>query len=612
MKLGQVRPKALTAAALLAVDPSGLGGVWLRSGAGPQRDAWLAALRALLPESTPWLRLPLHIADERLLGGLDLTATLAAGRPVSQRGVLAQADGGFAIAAMAERLSAGTAARLAQVLDNGEVRAQRDGLALSSPARLALVALDEGLDDEALPASLADRLALHVDLDLAQGDEQAPPSAAEVASARERLARVQCPDEVLQALVAAAAAFGINSARASGFALHAARAAAALAGRDQVSAEDARVAVQCVLAPRATQCPQPQPQPQPQSESQAQAQAQAQDTEPSPAEPEPPAAPETAAQPDSADASAETTDEAPAQPEAALDEQLIDAVRAAMPAGLLALLQGGQARDRRAASAGRAGAMSASKQRGRPVGARRGEPRGGARLNLIETLRAAAPWQGLRRGLPGASAPAQAPQRVRVEKGDLHVTRFQQRRATTTVFVIDASGSAALHRLAEAKGAVELLLADCYARRDHVAVIGFRGSTAQLLLPPTRSLVRARRSLAGLPGGGGTPLAAGLDAARQLAELVRRGGATPLLVVLTDGRANIARDAQPGRERAQADALQAARALAGLGCAALLVDTSPQPSAAAQTLALAMNARYLALPYAAAQVVSNAVRAERR
>ena len=227
-------------------------------------------------------------------------------------------------------------------------------------------------------------------------------------------------------------------------------------------------------------------------------------------------------------------------------------------------------------------------------------------------MRAAAPWQRLRQGPLTATASTLAPQRVRVEKGDLHVTRFQQRRATTTVFVIDASGSAALHRLAEAKGAVESLLADCYARRDNVAVIGFRGVAAQLLLPPTRSLVRARRSLAGLPGGGGTPLAAGLDAARLLAEQVRRGGATPLLVVLTDGRANIARNAQPGRERALADALHAARTLAGLGCATLLVDTSPQPSVAAQTLALAMNARYLALPYAAAQVVSSAVRAQRR
>ena len=268
-------------------------------------------------------------------------------------------------------------------------------------------------------------------------------------------------------------------------------------------------------------------------------------------------------------------------------------------------MQGGGARERRSASAGRAGALAASKQRGRPVGARRGEPGGGARLNLMATLRAAAPWQGLRRlHQPGL-------QRVRVARDDLHVTRYQQRRATTTLFVIDASGSAALHRLAEAKGAVESLLTDCYARRDNVAVIGFRGIGAQLLLPPTRSLLRARRSLAGLPGGGGTPLAAGLDAARNLAEAVRRGGATALLVVLTDGRANIARDGQPGRERAQADALQAARSLAGLGCASLLVDTSTQPTVAAQRLAEAMNARYLALPYAAAQVVSDAVRAQR-
>ena len=115
-------------------------------------------------------------------------------------------------------------------------------------------------------------------------------------------------------------------------------------------------------------------------------------------------------------------------------------------------------------------------------------------------------------------------------------------RETTTIFVVDASGSAALHRLAEAKGAVELLLADCYIRRDQVALIAFRGSAAELLLPPTRSLARAKRSLAGLPGGGGTPLAAGLDAAFALSDSIRRKGQTPTVIVLTDGRANIARD----------------------------------------------------------------------
>ncbi len=165
-----------------------------------------------------------------------------------------------------------------------------------------------------------------------------------------------------------------------------------------------------------------------------------------------------------------------------------------------------------------------------------------------------------------------------------------------------------MHRLAEAKGAVELLLSDCYARRDRVAVIGFRGDAAQLLLAPTRSLVRAKRQLAGLPGGGGTPLADGIDAATALAATVRRGGATPLVVLLTDGRANIARGGKPGRPEATADALAAARAFRAGGTAALLIDTSPQPSEAARTLADTMSARCVALPHAAADALSNAVR----
>jgi magnesium chelatase subunit D len=200
---------------------------------------------------------------------------------------------------------------------------------------------------------------------------------------------------------------------------------------------------------------------------------------------------------------------------------------------------------------------------------------------------------------------------VIVYRDDLRVQRREQRRSTTTIFAIDASGSQAMHRLAETKGAVELLLADCYARRDRVAVIGFRGDAALLLLAPTRSLVRAKRQLAGLPGGGGTPLARGLDAARALADSVARGGSTPLVVVLTDGRANVTRLGGPGRAEATADALAAARAMAATGVAAMLIDTSPQPAVPAQALAAAMHARYLPLPHAGARAVSAAVRRER-
>lgn len=178
-----------------------------------------------------------------------------------------------------------------------------------------------------------------------------------------------------------------------------------------------------------------------------------------------------------------------------------------------------------------------------------------------------------------------------------------------TIFVVDASGSAALHRLAEAKGAIELLLADCYVRRDSVALIAFRGEKAETMLPPTRALVRARRALAGLPGGGGTPLAAAIDSANASAGEAKRRGQSAVAVFLTDGKANICRDGSADRPRAQAEAEAAARGLRIAGTRSLFIDTAPRPQPQAKMLAEAMGARYLALPNGAAEQVSQAVRA---
>jgi hypothetical protein len=100
-------------------------------------------------------------------------------------------------------------------------------------------------------------------------------------------------------------------------------------------------------------------------------------------------------------------------------------------------------------------------------------------------LRAAAPWQKLRRR-EAASSKA----RVLVRKNDFRIRRFVQRLESTTIFVVDASGSTAAQRLAEAKGAVENLLAEAYVTRARVALIVFRDKAAELLLPPTRSLSR--------------------------------------------------------------------------------------------------------------------------
>ena len=594
---------AATIAALFAVDPVGLGGVALRSPACDNRDQWLALLKSLLPSQTPLRRVPLNINDTALLGGLDLGATLQAGKPIALKGLLSQADGGVLVLAMAERMSLSSAARFGSVLDTGMVALQRDGLDTSAKASLGLVALDEGTsDDEQMPAGLADRLAFRLLMGAQDEDEEGPEwTAQEVLNARERLSQVTIDDEAVQALCAAALALGIDSLRASVFAVRVARAAAALAGSNTVEEEHTGVAARLVLAPRATRLPPAAP---PENEAQD---TPAETQEPPEPPPEPPSEPESPdAQNKDESKADDDQEEDPGLPEN-LAELVLEAAQAAIPSGLLASLKIGQLQRAQTPSSGSAGALQKNALRGRPVGARKGEPRAGQRINVLETLRAAAPWQKLRQR---QQAPAdRQKQRIVVRKEDFHVTRFRQSGQTTTVFVVDASGSSALNRLAEAKGAVELLLADCYVRRDSVAVLAFRGQTAELILPPTRSLARAKRSLAGLPGGGGTPLAHAIDAAILLADQLRKKGETPIVVVLTDGKGNIARDGRPGRAQAATDALAAATEMRLRGFSTLLVDTSPQAQDAAKNLAQAMGAQYLALPYAGANSLNQAVRA---
>jgi magnesium chelatase subunit D len=197
---------------------------------------------------------------------------------------------------------------------------------------------------------------------------------------------------------------------------------------------------------------------------------------------------------------------------------------------------------------------------------------------------------------------------VLVRRDDFRIRRLVEGAGTTTIFTVDASGSAALQRLAETKGAVELMLAESYARRDRVGVVAFRGTRAEVVLAPTRALARAKRALAALAGGGGTPLAAGLDLACVMVLAAEREGTRAAVVLLTDARANVARGGAGGRAAAEADALDAARRLRATGCAAVVVDTSPRGEPLARRLAAEMGARYEPLPYPASRRVSEIAR----
>jgi magnesium chelatase subunit D len=545
---------AVLAARLFVLAPSVFKGLTLR-GSSPAREALVAALA----EALPLRRLPGHVDDERLLGGIDLAASLPAGKPIRQTGLIEEARGAALIAGMAERMEAGVAGRLAQALDEGGT---------------ALVLLDDAVEaEEAPPASLTERLAFTCDLTASrrwQGVELAPPVGA--------FADVgPLGDDDLRALAATAEALGVESLRALFHAADAARGLAALEGRTVTGKADLAGAVRLVLAPRATRLP-PQ-------EAEA----------PPPEEPPPPPDGERD----------DPSDSEQQQQEPDLSEILVEAAKAAIPAGLLEQLAQGKA-PRRAQSSG-TGQKRKAATRGKPLGARPGMPRGGHKLALIDSLRAAVPWQAVRRREQGVGADSPSFGPIIMRKEDLRIRRFEERAARVTIFAVDASGSAAAARLAEAKGAVELMLGQAYVTRSEVALVAFRGTSAELILPPTRSLTRARRTLAELPGGGGTPLALGLNAAREVAEAVIAKGRSAALVILTDGRANIAADGSPGRPQAAKDAETAAKAIAARGIDSLVVDISARPGPEGAALAQALGGRFLALPRADARMLKQAI-----
>lgn len=533
------------ALAVLAVDPAAVKGLWLRGRSGAVRDGVTQHLKSMR-------RIHPSIDDTALFGGLDLAATLASGQMCRTTGILGLAAP--VVLTMAERCTPALAARLALWLDD------------TGPC---LIALDEGAEpEEGLPAALADRLGLFLDLDDIALSETAPIDlpAAQINAARTRVKAAHLPKTALASLTAVAAAMGISSLRAPLLTLSVARALAAWRGEAVASEDTLRHAAELTLAHRGT-------------------------------------LPETGTeQPDAAPPPPDMKEDGRERPnqmaERLPDEILLEAVRAALPPDLLARLAAGKAARVAQGGSGTGGARKGN-HRGRPLPSRPGSLGAGKRIDLVATLRAAAPWQPLRRKAALVQRPGLA-----IRPSDLRMKRYEETSDRVLIFTVDASGSAALSRLAEAKGAVELLLAQAYARRDHVALIAFRGRAAELILPPTRSLVQTKRRLSGLPGGGGTPLAAGLRIAYDLGKQARARGMTPTIALLTDGRANIALDGTADRAMADADAQRLARAIMAAAIPTIVLDIANRPQPALHRLADSLGGTYLPLPRADASRLS--------
>ncbi len=617
---------AMTSLQLLQIDPHGFGGIWLRAPFGPVREQWL---RHLSQAGLNTVKLPGNIDVERLLGGIDLSLTLQSGRLHMQSGLLQQADQGIVLISMAERFAPALIAPMTQAMDKQSLPPLKNDTQTGGPIRtqFGVVALDESMyDDAPMSPALQERLGLWFDLqelspsditgvslealDLHNGQDAVSIRIEPADLARMQLLwpHIQWTDEQALAVCSTAQGLGIDSLRIPTLALRVASCHAALHLRNDVTDEDLAFAARRVLAPRATQLPAPSAsETEPQNSTAPDSdpdQTPEEANNPNPTEPpdtpEPPKEAVDTPPTDDSQENADTQDEAPPStpsPEN-LQEMMVAAALASLPPDVLDGLLTKPGRNSGNTS-GRSGQFRSGMQRGRPLPARPGRPGGHARLHVLATLRAAAPKQRLRDGHQQG--------RVAIRSEDFHVHRYQQQNASCLILALDASGSAALQRLAEAKGAVELLLQQSYARRDSVCIVAFKGAQAQLLLPMTRSLVRAKRAMTGLPGGGGTPLALALKMACEQGKQLQRQGVTPILVVLSDGRANVNLQGVGGRAQAQADAQQWAAQWRQTGHRSLWIDTSLQPDAQVQNMAQIMGGSYMPMPQVQAQRMATAM-----
>ncbi|NTW51835.1 MAG: magnesium chelatase ATPase subunit D [Chlorobiaceae bacterium] len=596
---------------LLAVDPS-LGGVVIPSAVGSGKSTLARAFAGILPEETPFVELPLNVTEDRLIGGVDLEATLASGQRVVQHGVLSKAHKGVLYVDSLSLLDSSAVSHIMDAMSRGLVLVEREGLSEVHPANFMLVGTYDPSDGE-VRMGLLDRIGIIVPF-TAQNDYRARKKIVNIVmgtrdqedtedelrmlrglieAAKEQLLRVSMTNEQIKGLIQTAISLGVEGNRVDIFAIRAAIASAALAQRTEVDDEDLKLAVKLVLVPRATRMP----------EREATEEDMAQD-QPPPEDEEPEGEDENAP-PDEPDADAEEEQE---ETPDMIEELMMDSIETELPDNILNI---SLASKKKAKSGSRGEALN--NRRGRFVRAQEGEMKSG-KVALIPTLISAAPWQQSRRqDKKMAGRPAGA---LIINKEDVKIKKFRDKSGTLFIFMVDASGSMALNRMRQAKGAVASLLQNAYVHRDQVALISFRGKQAQVLLPPSQSVDRAKRELDVLPTGGGTPLASALFTGWETAKQARTKGISQIMfVMITDGRGNIPLQAayEPNAEKAPKEELEKeiealALSIQADGVASIVIDTQMNylSRGEAPKLAQKLGGRYFYMPNAKAEQIVEA------
>ncbi len=540
-----------------SIDPS-LGSLSIKANYSTVREAFLSNLLSLLKPKRLKKIYPFQNPTD-FTESINMIDTLTLGSPKYNEDIFSF-DNIALILTNTEKMEKGLATFLRDKIKNNNKK--------------FFIALDESETNEMPRANLSDYIIFSVNLggtryvDL----KKLSINRKKIAEARRNLATVQVNKKILDYLIASAEMFSISNMHTIFSTLKVAKSLCVYKGNKSVSREDITLAISLSMIHKAKQIPEFQ-------------------------QKEKAKAPEQEQLRDDNESKAENSELSNKD-----KKMLIDALKISLPSNLIESLFSKNSQTISLGESAGSGEKNNNFSAGRPIPSVNRKYSSDKRIDLMATLTKAIPWQKIR-----SSSVTKKNRKIIIYPQDIMIKRFEKKSERLLIFLVDASGSNAIGRLAEAKGAIEILLSDAYAKRDNVALISFSGLKAEPLLLPTKSLVTAKKKLSSLPGGGATPLANGLLEAFNMAEAARSRNIKPIIILLSDGRANMSLDGEGDRVKAIKDTNYIASLIKRNAINNIFIDTSRRKTPIADELARELKGHYFQLPLANSNSISKAV-----